>query len=196
MNLNPVIKSLAVVLISLVLLNGCGDKKEVSTKKAKVEVTPVSKAAKAAKETKETKETVSIAFTTTLPESLKDVVETAGGSYGLDKINGGMPASVVKSAGLILEGWAIDKELTLVPENIYVRLKPKDGAPFYAKANRGERPDVAAHFNNDAFKNSGFTINAVINNLPDGMYAIDVLQKETDKVLVSDFGKILHIVNN
>lgn len=193
MNLNPVIKSLAVVLISLVLLNGCGDKKEVSTKKAKVEVTPVSKAAKAAKETKET---VSIAFTTTLPESLKDVVETAGGSYGLDKINGGMPASVVKSAGLILEGWAIDKELTLVPENIYVRLKPKDGAPFYAKANRSERPDVAAHFNNDAFKNSGFTINAVINNLPDGMYAIDVLQKETDKVLVSDFGKILHIVNN
>ena len=26
--------------------------------------------------------------------------------------------------------------------------------------------------------------------------AIDVLQKEADKVLVSDFGKILHIVNN
>jgi hypothetical protein len=123
-------------------------------------------------------------------------METAGGSYGLDKINGGMADSIVKSAGLILEGWALDKELTLVPEDIYVRLKPKDGAPFYAKANRGERLDVAAHFNNDAFKNSGFTINAVINNLPDGMYAIDVLQKETDKVLVSDFGKILRIVNN
>ncbi len=187
MNLNPVIKSVAAVLISLVLLNGCGDKKEVSTKKAKVEITPVSKAVK---------EAVSIAFTTTLPESLKDVMETAGGSYGLDKINGGMADSVVKSAGLIIEGWAVDKELTLVPENIYVRLKPKDGAPFYAKANRGERLDVAAHFNNDAFKNSGFTVNAVINNLPDGMYAIDVLQKEADKVLVSDFGKILHIVSN
>jgi hypothetical protein len=193
MNLNPVIKSVAAVLISLVLLNGCGDKKEVSTKKAKVEVTPVSKAAK---EVKDTKEAVFIAFTTTLPESLKDVMETAGGSYGLDKINGGMADSVVKSAGLIIEGWAIDKELTLVPENIYVRLKPKDGAPFYAKANRSERPDVAAHFNNDAFKNSGFTIKAVINNLPDGMYAIDVLQKETDKVLISDLGKILHIVSN
>jgi hypothetical protein len=187
MNLNPVIKSLAVVLISLVLLNGCGDKKDVSTKKAKVEITPVSKA---------TKEAISIAFTTTLPESLKDVTETAGGSYGLDKINGSMADSVVKSAGLILEGWAIDKELTLVPENIYVRLKPKDGAPFYAKANRGERLDVAAHFNNAAFKNSGFTINAVINDLPDGMYEIDVLQKETDQVLVSDLHKTLHIVNN
>ena len=134
-------------------------------------------------------------FNATLPKTLKEFKETIGGSYGLDKINGGMVDTIVKSDGLIIEGWAIDKELNLVSEIIYVRLKPNEGPPFYAKAKRGQRLDVAAHFKNDAFNNSGFTLNAVINNLPEGTYEIDVLQKEPDRVLVTDLHKTLRIIN-
>ena len=134
-------------------------------------------------------------FTAILPKTLKEVQETIGGSYGLDKINGGTVDSIVKSDGLIIEGWAIDRELNLVSEIIYVRLKPNEGPPFYAKAQRGQRLDVAAHFNNNVFNNSGFTLDAVIDNLPEGTYKIDVLQKEPDRVLVSDLHKTLRIIN-
>lgn len=114
------------------------------------------------------------------------VMTTATDTCHVDFINGDGNRLVQISAGQVdIRGWAFDKNTQTTPANLDVILKDAQGkSTVLTGAKRGERPDVAKLFKNDAYLQSGFWLKTDVSALASGVYGITLKMAEGDRVIV------------
>ncbi len=110
-----------------------------------------------------------------------------GGKCGIDQINKAERTevtSILRSEGLVLDGWALDDQLGTVPSAVVLQLVNGDQR-YYASLNRHSgRQDLVKQFGKPAFENAGYEAFINIGDLPGAQYEMLVIQKSENRNLV------------
>ncbi|WP_178133511.1 glycosyltransferase family protein [Vineibacter terrae] len=97
----------------------------------------------------------------------------------VDAINGSRPSTshptnVNRKQGLTVRGWAVPRDRDASFDTIAIRLAGKSDMRSESLPPI-ERPDVAAHFSNDALLHSGIECSLTTENLEPGIYELEII---------------------
>jgi hypothetical protein len=100
-------------------------------------------------------------------------------------------AAISDKAKVKLGGWAGNVSAGTSPQEVYVELEGL--IKVYLKAARGQRPDVAAHFNKPGLADAGWVAYADLSEVAAGTYKVRIIQLEGQTGLVCDGGNSIVI---
>jgi hypothetical protein len=119
-----------------------------------------------------------------------DAVE--GGKCFIDTVNGALVSyygkppivSMTRSRFLTMRGWAVDDEQSKsAPKDVSIRLD-SGGTSFAKAARRAIRLDLGIVFKDPVYEQGGFLLGGSLAGVPNGVYAIRVIQRVGDKELI------------
>ena len=142
-------------------------------------------------------ETGTISFAHNIKELTNINIVPIDTLLAIDFVNHKKPESdivhVSRSRPISLIGWAVNKQSWTTPETVYFQLISEDKTEvFYAPAVRYKRPDIAKNLRNNHLENAGIAVRANIEDLPNGIFELNVLQVE-NKVPMLSINKLLRL---